>query len=102
MTKPGYGIVSECVANGAAIVYTSRGRFAEYPVMVAEMPPFLRCTEIAYDDLLAGRWLAALERVGALPPPDRPRNQRRRGHCGYDRRGAPSRVRLIARQADAP
>ena len=35
MTKPGYGIVSECLANGAAILYTARGRFAEYPVMVA-------------------------------------------------------------------
>ena len=30
MTKPGYGIISECVANGTAILYTSRGRFAEY------------------------------------------------------------------------
>ena len=69
MTKPGYGIVSECVANGAAIVYTSRGQFAEYPVMVAEMPSFLRCTEITSDDLLAGRWLMPLERVVRLPQP---------------------------------
>ena len=30
VTKPGYGIVSECIANGAALLYTSRGRFAEY------------------------------------------------------------------------
>lgn len=69
MTKPGYGIVSECVANGAAIVYTSRGQFAEYPVMVAEMPSLLRCTEITSDDLLAGRWLVPLERVVRLPHP---------------------------------
>ena len=35
ITKPGYGIISDCVANGTAMLYTSRGRFAEYEVMVA-------------------------------------------------------------------
>src|SRR4029077_6112677 len=29
ISKPGYGIVSECIANNTALVYTSRGRFAE-------------------------------------------------------------------------
>jgi hypothetical protein len=69
MTKPGYGIVSECLANGAAIVYTARGRFAEYPVMVAEMPRILGCAEISHDDLFAGRWLASLERAAGAPAP---------------------------------
>jgi L-arabinokinase len=73
MTKPGYGIVSECLANDAAVVYTSRGRFAEYPIMVTAMPRFLRCAEISHDDLFAGRWLDALNRaIGAAPPPTRP------------------------------
>jgi L-arabinokinase len=73
MTKPGYGIVSECLANDTAIVYTPRGRFAEYPVMVAEMPRFLRCAEISHEDLFAGRWLAALDRaIDAAAPPTRP------------------------------
>ncbi len=69
ITKPGYGIVSECVANGAAMIYTSRGRFAEYPVMVAQMPRVLRCIEIAHDQLFGGRWLDALETVITMPPP---------------------------------
>ncbi len=30
ITKPGYGIISECLANDTAILYTSRGRFVEY------------------------------------------------------------------------
>ena len=30
VTKPGYGIIAECVANDTAIVYTSRGHFVEY------------------------------------------------------------------------
>jgi L-arabinokinase len=63
VTKPGYGIVSECIVNGAALVYTSRGRFAEYDVFVAEMPRVLRCRFIAQDDLLAGRWSDAIDDV---------------------------------------
>ena len=69
VTKPGYGIVSECVANETAMLYTSRGRFVEYQVMVAQMPRVLRCIEIAHDQLLGGRWLDALEAVIAMPPP---------------------------------
>ena len=40
VTKPGYGIIAECLANDTAIVYTSRGEFAEYDVLVdgAEAP----------------------------------------------------------------
>ena len=41
ISKPGYGIVSECVANGAALLYTSRGRFAEYDVFVERNAPHL-------------------------------------------------------------
>lgn len=73
VTKPGFGIVAECIANDTAILYTSRGRFVEYEVMVAEMPRFLRCRHLALDALLAGRWLAALETLrNQVPPPEHP------------------------------
>jgi hypothetical protein len=72
-TKPGYGIIAECIANGAAILYTSRGRFAEYDVLVAEMPRYLRCGYIDQQTLLAGAWREALDRVlDSPPPPERP------------------------------
>jgi hypothetical protein len=74
ITKPGYGIVSECIANGAAMVYTSRGRFAEYDVFVRELPRYLRCAFIDNESLLAGRWRAALDAALAAPePPQHPR-----------------------------
>ena len=74
ITKPGYGIISDCVAAGAAILYTSRGCFAEYDVLVREMPKYLRCRFIGNDDLRSGRWRVPLEEVLALPaPPERPR-----------------------------
>jgi L-arabinokinase len=72
-TKPGYGIISECIANGTPLVYTSRGRFAEYDVLVREMPRYLRCAFIDQDALVAGRWRASLEAaVDAPAPPERP------------------------------
>jgi L-arabinokinase len=73
VTKPGYGIISECLANGPAIVYTSRGRFAEYDVLVREMPRYVRCAYLDQPSLFAGRWRAALEdAVNAAPPPEIP------------------------------
>lgn len=69
VSKPGFGIIAECVANDSALLYTSRGRFREYDVMVAEMPRMLRCGYISQDDLFAGRWRDGLDRVLGLPPP---------------------------------
>jgi L-arabinokinase len=72
-TKPGYGIISECIANGAAMLYTSRGHFVEYDVLVTEMPRYLHCGYIDQDDLFAGRWRHALTQIIEAPaPPERP------------------------------
>jgi L-arabinokinase len=73
VSKPGYGIVSECVANDTALLYASRGRFLEYDVFVAGMPRVLRCRYISQEDLLAGRWADAIDALIAQPaPPERP------------------------------
>jgi L-arabinokinase len=73
VSKPGYGIVSECVANATALLYTSRGRFVEYDLFVEQMPRILRCRYLSQEDLLAGRWAEAIERLLAQPEaPDVP------------------------------
>lgn len=72
ISKPGYGIVSECIANGTPLLYTSRGHFVEYDVFVAEMPRLLRCRFMPQEDLRSGRWrdhIAAL--LAQTAPPDR-------------------------------
>jgi L-arabinokinase len=69
ITKPGYGIVSEAIANGTAILYTTRGRFIEYDVLTAAMPAVLRCRFIGQDDLLSGRWRQHLDRLLAQSEP---------------------------------
>jgi len=68
VSKPGYGIVSECIANGTPLLYTSRGRFPEYDVFVAGMPRVLRCRYVDRSDLLAGRWGDAVRALLAQPP----------------------------------
>jgi L-arabinokinase len=73
VTKPGYGIIAECLANDTAILYTDRGHFIEYEVLVAEMPRFIRSRYISHDDLFAGRWHEDLDALLAQPaPPLRP------------------------------
>jgi len=68
-TKPGYGIIAECAANDTALLYTSRGHFVEYEVLVQEMPCFVRSQFIPQDALFGGHWLPYLE---ALLEQDRP------------------------------
>jgi L-arabinokinase len=68
ITKPGYGIIAECAANDTALLYTPRGRFPEYDVLVREMPRYVRCAFISNGDLCAGRWQAAVDGVLRQPP----------------------------------
>lgn len=68
-TKPGYGIIAECIATGTPMLYTSRGRFREYDLLVAEMPKYLRARFISHGDLFGGRWRASLDALLSQPPP---------------------------------
>ena len=73
ISKPGYGIIAECLANDAALLYTSRGPFIEYDVLTAEAPKFLRAAYIDHANLFAGRWKESLDALLAQPaPPERP------------------------------
>ena len=69
VTKPGYGIISECIANDAAMLYTSRGHFPEYDVLVEEMPKYVRSAFISQEDLFAGKWESHLDKLLAQPKP---------------------------------
>lgn len=67
LTKPGYGIVADCLANATPIIYTSRGRFAEYAYLVDGITAHLPHAFLSNEDLYAGRWAAALDAVLAQP-----------------------------------
>jgi hypothetical protein len=64
ITKPGYGIVADCLANRIAVLFTSRGPFREYDVLAEALTTLGRARYVPRDDLLAGHiayHLAALE-----------------------------------------
>ncbi len=69
ITKPGYGIVSECIANRTPVLYTSRGDFREQSLLVDALHRFGRALEISNEDLRKGQWEEALEGLLALPQP---------------------------------
>ena len=69
VTKPGYGIIADCISTATPMLYTSRGQFREYDLLVAEMPRFVQCRFISPPDLLGGRWRSSLEALLAQPAP---------------------------------
>jgi hypothetical protein len=73
VSKPGYGIVSDCIGARTRLVYTDRGDFPEYPVLVDEMPRYLPTAFVPNQALREGRIGAAVEAVLGLDFPDPPR-----------------------------
>jgi hypothetical protein len=69
LTKPGFGITAECISTGTAMLYTSRGQFREYDVLVRELPRYVRNRFLSNADLLGGRWRAALDQLRSQPAP---------------------------------
>lgn len=72
VTKPGYGIVSDAIAAGTRVVYTERGDFPEYPILVAGMSRHLACVHVSNADVLAGRIAEPVRRVLRMPVPAPP------------------------------
>jgi UDP:flavonoid glycosyltransferase YjiC (YdhE family) len=67
VTKPGYGIIADAIANDTAMLYTSRGHFPEYDVLVKEFPQYLRSAFIDHNDVFGGRWESHLDKLLAQP-----------------------------------
>jgi L-arabinokinase len=94
VTKPGYGIISECIANDAAVLYTSRGHFPEYDVLVEEMPKYTRSAFISQEDLFAGKWETHLDKLLAQP--------RSKNYKKPDTNGADVAADLLLKALDKP
>jgi L-arabinokinase len=72
VTKPGYGIVTDAIGARARLVYTDRGDFPEYPILVREMSRYLPCAYVSNEQLLAGRIGEAIASVLDAPLPPAP------------------------------
>jgi len=69
VTKPGFGILSECVVNNKPMVYAEREDFIEYPLLEKEIKRVLRNVHIPAADLYAGCLGSALVAVETAPVP---------------------------------
>jgi UDP:flavonoid glycosyltransferase YjiC (YdhE family) len=54
VTKPGYGIAADCLANRVAMLFTDRGPFRESDVLAQALPALGRARYVPREDLLAG------------------------------------------------
>jgi hypothetical protein len=73
VTKPGYGIVTDCIGAGTRMVYTDRGDFPEYPILTREMVRYFPAVYVTNEEVRGGRIRPALEAVRAQPVPETPR-----------------------------
>jgi UDP:flavonoid glycosyltransferase YjiC (YdhE family) len=63
VTKPGYGIVADCLANRVAVLFTDRGPFREYDVLAEALPRLGRARFVPREDVLRGELRPHLEAV---------------------------------------
>ena len=61
VSKPGYGIVSECLINQTPLIFTERKDFCEYPILVEAIEKYGIGQFIELNQFFAGRWQSAIE-----------------------------------------
>ena len=54
VTKPGYGIVADCLANRVAVLFTDRGPFREYEVLARDLTRLGRARYVPRQTVLSG------------------------------------------------
>jgi hypothetical protein len=69
VSKPGFGLVSECVVNGKPLIYADRTDFREYPILERAVQRYLKNAHIPTDALYRGELRGALEAVERQPDP---------------------------------
>ena len=71
VTKPGFGILSECVVNRKTIIYSERTDFREYPVLEESIRKYLRHAHLPAQQLYSGDLRDALKAAAIAPDPPR-------------------------------
>ena len=69
VSKPGFGLVSECAVNRKPLVYVDRTDFREYPILEAGVRRFLKHRLLPAERLYAGDLAEALAAIGRQPEP---------------------------------
>jgi L-arabinokinase len=69
ISKPGFGLVSECIVNNKPLIYADRGNFAEYPYLVEGIEKYLKNVYLPSELLYAGKLRSSLKAIQKAPSP---------------------------------
>jgi hypothetical protein len=69
ISKPGFGILSDCAVNRKPLIYADRSNFAEYAILEAAIRKYLKHVHIPAADLYRGDLGSSLERIWDRPDP---------------------------------
>lgn len=69
VSKPGFGILSDCIVNRKPLIYAERSNFLEFPILEAAIGRYLRYVHIPAADLYRGDLKASLDRIWESPAP---------------------------------
>ena len=72
LSKPGYGIASECVVNRTPLLGVERRDFLEIPELLRDLNELGPFVEISLADFFAGRWENSLRSILECPRPWKP------------------------------
>lgn len=69
VSKPGFGLVSECIVNNKPLIYSDRSDFAEYPYLIEGIENYLKNVHIPSEQLYAGQLRCSLETIQTAREP---------------------------------
>jgi hypothetical protein len=69
ISKPGFGLISECVVNRKPLIYADRSDFREYAVLVEGIERYLKNDHISSALLYRGELNDALSAIWSRPEP---------------------------------
>jgi hypothetical protein len=70
ISKPGFGILSDCIVNRKPLIYADRSDFLEYPILEASIRKYLRYVHIPASKLYSGDLMESLNEIWARPGPE--------------------------------
>jgi L-arabinokinase len=69
ISKPGFGILSDCAVNNKPLIYADRTNFREYPVLEESIRKYLKHVHISSEDLYRGDIEPSLRAVETAAEP---------------------------------
>jgi len=70
VSKPGFGILSDCIVNRKPLIYADRSNFLEYPVLEVSIRKYLAHLHIPASRLYDGELGESLDSIWARPGPE--------------------------------